>query len=332
MLGADQRIGEDADTVELSHGADAERLRGVGQQLTASAQSLDDAATTGRGMAQFLVEHWSGADLEHFVGQGWPAAEGVLHSAAELVRGMGEGAIRNADEQDSASQGSGGVGGSTGGGGSGGAAPLPTGTQGSPEYTGDYQLDYGSLNPDVYDAYMELGPEGQKAVLQEIVNQEAAEMGIDPPPQIIFDPKLIELGYAGTWNGANGELRINPATAALDPRGAMNAAVHEMRHAQQTAVVNEAVPNWLERLFGAETEAPEGFGDAQVDAWAENQGNYESPPSDEDAETMTQAEVDAQWEAYFDQPVEVDARRAGKTFIDDLTLEEFEDILEESRS
>lgn len=93
--------------VTVSHGADAERLRGVGRELTSSAEQLADVATAGRSMARVLAEHWSGADLEHFVGQGWPGAETVLHSASELVRGLGEGATRNADEQEGASEGAG---------------------------------------------------------------------------------------------------------------------------------------------------------------------------------------------------------------------------------
>ena len=318
----------------VSHGADADRLRQVGQELTNSSQLLGDVATTGRGMVEILAGNWSGPDLEHFVGQGWPTAERAVYSASEMIRTMADGAERNAEEQDRTSQGqgaggSGGAGGGTGEGG--GAAPLPKGTQGSPDYEGDYQLDYGSLDPEIYDAYMALGPEEQQAVLQEIVNRQAAEMGIDPPPEIIFDDELIEKGYAGTWSESSGELRINPQTAANDPRMAMNTAVHEMRHAQQHDVTNEAVPNWLQRLFGAETEAPEGFTDEQAETWHENQNNYESPPSEEEAEDMTQAEIDAQYEAYFDQPTEVDARQAGERYIDDLTIEEFEDIVEASQ-
>lgn len=201
-------------------------------------------------------------------------------------------------------------------------------------YGGGDEPDYGSLDPEVYTAYMELEQHEREAVLQQIVNREAAEAGIDPPPEIIFDPGLEEDGYAGSWDSARGELRINPNTVANDPRMALNTAVHEIRHAEQRAVVDEATPNWLARLFGAETEAPEGYNQGEVEDWAENQerGNYVSPPSEEDAATMTQAEIDARWQAYYDQPVEVDARRAGEWFIDDLTPEEFQDLVDESRS
>lgn len=311
----------------LSHGADAERLRGVGRQLIASAQTLDDVAVTGRGMTQTLAEHWSGADLEHFVGQGWPGVEAVLHSASEMVRGMGEGAARNADEQDGVSGGSAPAGGHVPG-------PLPPGAQGSPMYEGGEGPDYGRLDHEVYTAYLELEQHEREAVLQEIVNREAAEAGIDPPPEIIFDPELEEQGYAGSWSAATQELRINPTTVANDPRMALNTAVHEMRHAEQHAVVDEATPNWLARLFGAEIEAPEGYDQGEVESWAENQerGNYVRPPTEEEAATMTQSEIDEQWQAYYDQPVEEDAREAGERFIDDLAPEEFDELVEASRS
>lgn len=303
----------------LSHGADAERLRGVGQQLTKSAQSLDDVATTGRGMAQLLVEHWSGADVEYFVGQEWPRVEGVLHSAAELTRGMGEGAIRNADEQDGASQGSGGVGG-------GSAGPLPTLPADEAVWKGPgaEMPDQGTLDPEVYDMWMELDPAEQQAVVQQIVNEECAKMGVEPAPTVKFEAPDGPGG--GGWDGKT--LTIDPAALPLDPRWAISAAAHESRHVVQREAMDMANPPWWQFWNGGEDM--EGVDPDLVDAWAENEDTgYHALPDPALQESDPEA-YEEQLQAYYDQPIEADAYGAGKSYVDEMTPEEMERLIEAS--
>lgn len=303
----------------LSHGADAERLRGVGQQLTASAQSLDDAATTGRGMAQVLAEHWSGADLEHFVGRGWPGAETVLHSASELVREMGEGATRNADEQDSTSQGAGRAGG-------GAAGPLPTlpADEAVWKDPGVDSPDQGSLDPEVYDMWMELDPAEQQAVLQQIVNEECAKMGVEPAPTVKFEAP--EGPGGGGWDGET--LTIDPASIAVNPRWAISAAAHEARHVVQREAMDMANPPWWQ--FWNRGEDMAGVDPGLVDAWTENEDTGYHGLPDPDLEETNPDAYEEQLQAYYDQPIEADAYRAGKDYVNEMTPEEMERLIEAS--
>lgn len=311
----------------VSHGADAERLRSVGQELTGSAEQLGDVAATGRSMTRVLAEHWSGADLEYFVGQGWPGAEKVVHDGSQLLRAMGESAIRNADQQDDASAGGGAAGGS---GPTEGGRPV-SGRLPGPNYDGDHpgrdasaDEKYGELDDDVEERWEELDEEQRREVLQEIVDEEAERYGIDPPPDITFDENMEPNEY-GVWNDLFKRLTINADLVDDDPRMAINTAVHEMRHAGQHHAIREANPVWP----WESAEYGEGMDPAEVREWEENFGDYRSPPG-WFAEWRGEDYVDQRWDEYWDQPVEVDAREQGKEYVEELTPEEMDRLVDEA--
>lgn len=297
----------------VSHGADAERLRGVGQELVRSSQALADVATSGRTMAQVLAEEWSGPDLEYFVGQGWPGAEKVVHDSSELVRAMGDEAVREAEQQDVASTGAGAF----------GSGAFP-GTS----YEGDHPgMDappgerYGELDQDIIDRWGDLDARERQAVLQQIVNDEAERSGIDPPPAVGFSQTMDANEY-GVWNEPMGWLTIN-ADVVDDPRLAINTAVHELRHAQQWDAV------WADLLpLGAQ---PEDYGASseQAQEWREGHFDYKKPPS-EGLQEDDPAAADRAWDEYWDQPVEVDAREAGKDYVEGMTEADLDRLLEEA--
>lgn len=303
--------------VTVSHGADAERLRGVGRELTSSAEQLADVATAGRSMARVLAEHWSGADLEHFVGQGWPGAETVLHSASELVRGLGEGATRNADEQEGASEGAGSDGGHR-------ALPTVPADEAVWQDPGVDSPDPGSLDPEVYAMWMEMDPEEQQAVLQQIVNEECAKMGVEPAPEVQFQEPDGHGG--GGWDGET--LTIDPAAIGTNPRWAISAAAHEARHVVQREAMDMANPKWWQ--FWKQSEDMEGVAPGLVDDWKENEDTgYHGLPDPALEQTDPQA-YEEQLQAYYDQPIEADAYRVGTEYVSNMTVEEMERLLEES--
>lgn len=320
----------------VSHGADTERLSLVGQELTSSSSLLEEIASNGRTMAHVLAEHWSGADLEHFVGHGWPGAEQAVHRSSELVRAMGEAAVRHADEQRAASEGTTGAAGfvSTAPVTNRSTAPItrqsmagarPPATESEPEGWEDPGLegpDRGRLDPDVYERWQELESGEKQAIIQRIVDEEAAAYGIEPAPEVQFE----DIDGAGSWDGET--LVIDAGTVENDPREAIHAAAHETRHVVQREAMDMAHPPWWK--FWKGREDMEGLNPDVVDRWKENERTgYQGAP-DEELKESDPAAYEEQLKAYYEQPIEEDAYYAGQRYVEDMTVEELERLRDES--
>ena len=288
----------------VSHGADADRLRGIGAELRAGADQLTDLATSGRAMVQVLAEHWSGADLEHVVDRGWPGAERVIQDSASLVRGMGEAATRNADQQEDASTGDGPGAGTSAGPGAGG----PGGGQDDAGQSRPAE-DYGELPPEVREAWEGYTREEKEAIIEQILEERADRYGVDEPNLTIEDRGEDSWGM---WKepgwASDGRVVLNEQK--IDDPMVLHTVYHEMRHAGQYEAVRDADPFW----WFQDPEYNHGMTEEEVSEWEENQENY--IPGGEDG--------------YFEQPVEVDAREEGSEFVEGMTPEELDRLLEEA--
>lgn len=87
----------------VTHGADAERLRGVAAELTGTAHRTRDIATTGGGLLAVLSEAWQGADVEDFA-RAWGAASASVERAADHLQQAATELRRQADDQSGASE------------------------------------------------------------------------------------------------------------------------------------------------------------------------------------------------------------------------------------
>ena len=180
----------------------------------------------------------------------------------------------------------------------------------------------GKLDPAVKEEWGRLSNEKRKKILQAIVDEEFAKDGMKAP-KISFKREGKDGGY-GAWYeggifGIGRELTINEDR--LDDPQILHTAAHESRHAEQHQLVGELndvsrnplndVASWLEYQEYRRMLKQHNVTDEEVGEWNHNFMNYKT------SEKYGK-------EAYKNQPVEVDAREAGREFVNSLTPEEFE--------
>lgn len=279
---------------------------------------MDDLSTSGRSMVEILVDSWSGPDLEHFATSGWPQAEQSIHRAGDSLRTMGEQLRTQADQQDDASQGSDGGGSGTGGGGAGpGGSPRSPSEGPSEDGQSRDAEDYGELPDGMTEKWESYSPEEKQAIFRQIVREQAELYGIDPPPEIewVDDDEYTSNGTA------IGEDKIKINLQNMDDPMMLHTIYHEVRHNGQIHMMNDQPGNferWVNDRLGRD-DYPDGVTQEQVDEWKENfaDGNYIDPGDD--------------FEGYFDQPVEVDAREAGSEGVEGISPDKTDDLLEDGR-
>ena len=187
----------------------------------------------------------------------------------------------------------------------------------------------GKLDPEIEEEWKNLTPEERKRVLQAMLDEEFAKDGMKAP-QISFEKPNDPEGMVtnGLWKGKRGGLMINQ-TLLDDPnsedpdkaRRAINTIAHEARHAEQHQLVDELndvsrnplndMATWLEYQEYRRMLKQHNVTDEEVGEWNHNFKNY-IPATKENMQ------------AYKDQPVEVDARGAGRYFVNSMTPEDFE--------
>jgi hypothetical protein len=292
----------------ITHGSDTARLREVGGQLIASSRSLEELATQGRGLLATLLDNWSGQDLEAFAHGAWPPADRCLTQAAALVAAMGKTAVAQADEQDGVSEGA-----VRSGGGSGGTSPGLF-----EEGQSRAAADYGELQDGMTDKWESYTTEEREAIFREIVRREAEKYGIEPTPSIIWvdDPNFTSNGVSIDNGDGTYSIKINAGN--MDDPMMLHTIYHEMRHAGQSEMRHNQ-PSAIERAIDAATgqdSYPDGVTHEQVQEWEENSlpGNYVDPKED--------------FDGYFDQPVERDARAEGSEGVEGLSPDEADELLE----
>ncbi|HIZ99845.1 MAG TPA: WXG100 family type VII secretion target [Candidatus Janibacter merdipullorum] len=294
----------------VSEGADAQRLVEIAGNVEVLADEVEEQRARGRSQVGVLQEAWSGPDLERFT-QEWPHAEHSMENARRSLADMGQGLRREAQEQVRASAGTGGITGpgTTFDGDYGGQAdgdPSTWGQERDPE-------DYGKVPEDVKEAWAEYTPEERQAILEQKIREDAEALGI-PEPTIIWDDSMSSSSYGG-WN--DGVVTLNPDK--LDQPIFMHTVAHEMRHALQGEAVRQYEDRSLwDKFWGNHPDYPDGTSPEQVKEWKENSGpGYIG--SEED------------FDAYFDQPVERDARNTGSEWVEGMTPEELDRLLEDSK-
>ena len=173
----------------------------------------------------------------------------------------------------------------------------------------------GKLDPAVKEEWSKLSDEDRKKVLQAIVDEEFAKDGMEAP-KISFKHEGEDGGY-GAWNeggiwGIGRELTINE-DRLKDPQ-ILHTAAHESRHAEQHETIRDAKIGFWDRVFGNKKEKEleeHGVTREEVDSWEDNFNNYKSSSNG--------------FEEYYNQPVEKDARKAGREFVNSLTPEKFDE-------
>lgn len=315
--------------MSVTHGADAPRLREVAQEISGSGHRLDDVLTSGRSMTQILAEAWSGDDMERFVGDAWPGAEQRLVEAGQLLQAMSDAARRNADDQESASEGGGapsgggapGAGRGSGGGSTSGASDDPGG-QADPGQSRDPE-EYGDLPAEVREKWESYSEAEKRAIVEQIIKERAEHYGLDMP-DINWDDDMSGNGaWLDDWWFSD-EVYINPEK--LDDPMILHTVFHEMRHGAQHEAVDDASTFW----WWEEPEYNHGMTPEEVQEWEDNFGDYQSAPTQEEWDEDPEA-AQEKYDRYFEQPVEVDAREEGAEFVEGMTPEELDRLLEESQ-
>lgn len=101
----------------VTHGMNVEEVRRLGDDLARYADQLEQLAT--RLEREVANARWSGPNAERFKHVWWPKHRSTLRSTASALRGFGDSAKNNANEQaDASNAGAGGSSASGGGGGS----------------------------------------------------------------------------------------------------------------------------------------------------------------------------------------------------------------------
>jgi len=96
--------------MEVSHGADTDRLEAVGLGLTSAHEGLAQVGARGHSSFEVLQEAWQGPDVGHFHQQ-WGVASRSLEGCGDLLRRMAAELLAQAEQQRRASEGGGAAGG-----------------------------------------------------------------------------------------------------------------------------------------------------------------------------------------------------------------------------
>lgn len=177
--------------------------------------------------------------------------------------------------------------------------------------------EYGIADPDVAERWAQLSDSQRRAVIEEMIEELADEYGVDLPDIEWMDESW---GSNGSWSdGEPGTVRLNEGM--LDDPRLLHTVAHEMRHARQHEAVRDQDDwhfPWQDDPFDEHKE--DGITEEQAEEWDDNFDDYQSTSN-----------PGVTFEDYFTQPVEEDARNTGREFLDGLTEDELDRLLEESR-
>ena len=323
----------------VTEGGDPQRMHEVSGQLADSAGLIHDIAQRGTGQLALLLASWSGPDAEGFA-HAWPDARSALARAETSCRTMATELQQQADEQERGSAARAGAGASTGralGTGApdslaGPRAPIGLGVPdlplaneitapAAPPPPSDDPLEgqLGEIPPEVAAQWETYTDDERRAILEQMVLEQAEEYGIDPPPLVKFGDADGDAGAyydPNLWNRGRGRVVIDDSDLANPD--VLNTASHETRHAMQQQAVEDGTTSWWEDWRGIEPTYDNGVTPEEVEAWNDNQGDY--------------TEWDEDPQGYVDQPLEADAVEEERRRAEELTPEELDRLLEASES
>lgn len=323
----------------VTEGGDPQRMREVSGQLADSAELIHDIAQRGTGQLTLLLASWSGPDAEGFA-HAWPGVRSALARAETSCRTMATELQQQADDQERGSAAQAGAGASTGRALGMGApdalaglrAPIGLGlpnlpltneltAPAAPPPPSDDPLEgqLGEIPPEVAAQWETYTDDERRAILEQMILEQAEEYGIDPPPLVKFGDADGDAGAyydPNLWNRGRGRVVIDDSDLANPD--VLNTASHETRHAMQQQAVEDGTTSWWEDWRGVEPTYDNGVTPQEVDAWHENQGDY--------------TEWDEDPQGYVDQPLEADAFEEERRRAEGLTPEELDRLLEASES
>ncbi|NYI78726.1 hypothetical protein [Nocardioides panzhihuensis] len=183
--------------------------------------------------------------------------------------------------------------------------------------------EYGNIDPAIAEKWATLSTEERKAVLEEMTRKIAEESGVEMPDidwddlaNDTWDDGSITYGY---WSDGDGKMALNP-NMLDDPGLLINTVAHEVRHGRQYEAIddnNDWQFWWEDDPFDEHKE--DGITEEQTEEWEENFDDYKSTGKGDT------------FDEYYNQPVEVDARKSGRDYLNNLSEEEFNRLLEESK-
>lgn len=119
----------------------------------------------------------------------------------------------------------------------------------------------------------------------------------------------------GDWNESKKRLRLD-LNDLHDPHS-LDTMAHEVRHAAQYENIRRQNPPWWTPWADPKPPTP-GVSEAEVERWRVNFDDYKTIDKDG-------------FDAYRDQAVEVDARKYGAKYVDELSGDDFEDYRRRAR-
>jgi hypothetical protein len=177
--------------------------------------------------------------------------------------------------------------------------------------------EYGTADPEVAERWAQLTEAERRAIIEEMVEEQAEENGVETP---IIDWRDESWGSNGQWSdGDPGTVSLNEGL--LDDPRLFHTVAHELRHGRQYEAIRDEDDwqfPWEDDPFDEHKE--DGITEDQVEQWEENFDDYQST-----------SDPGVTYEDYFTQPVEEDARDSGREYLDGLTEEDLDRLLEESQ-
>lgn len=177
--------------------------------------------------------------------------------------------------------------------------------------------EYGTADPAVAEQWAQLSDAERRAIIEEMIEELAEENGVEMPT---IDWRDESWGPNGQWSdGEPGTVSLNEGL--LDDPRILHTVGHELRHGRQFEAIRDHDDwqwPWEDDPF--DEHADDGITEQQVEEWDENFDDYQSTSN-----------PGTSYDDYFTQPVEEDARDSGREFLDGMTDDELDRLLEESR-
>lgn len=316
-------------------GANIEGLRTFGQQLDSASQKLAAAQNELEGLLAQGV--WHGPDADDFRQQ-WKTVLRLHLQRASTALHEASGHIgRQADDQEGTSD-------TLVGGASAGGRNTPNLLAGNADYGRAHTLQPHTLDHEIEAQWRDgsMTDKERLAILQMMAEDLAVEYGVEPPnfyaadlqDALLFRDNLAPMNLFGLWSEEGQRIQlaqgpwftVSPHTLAFDtsdltdPSIAIDTVAHEMRHAAQhewardyesflklTPADQDMIRmGFLEDPFPHTEVTP-----AMAGLFGHNLRGYIGP--------------DQNFDAYWEQAVEQDARYASSNYVKNLTVEQFED-------
>ncbi|MEU4450590.1 hypothetical protein AB0F44_04635 [Nocardioides sp. NPDC023903] len=189
---------------------------------------------------------------------------------------------------------------------------IPSGTDQSLDDTREQR---GMASPETAERWAQLTDAEKQAIIDQKIKELAEEYGVEVE-DIVWDGTLGNTN--GSWSEGDHTVRLNP-NRLQDP-DILHTVAHELRHARQYEAIednNDFQFWWEDDPFDAHEE--DGITEEQAEEWEENFDDYKSTDNG------------ATFEEYYNQPVEADARKSGREYLDTVSPEELDRLLKESK-